>query len=715
MVESIPYHDEESGFSVIRLRVPGRRDRATVVGRTAHVAIGEWVEADGAWHDDPRHGPQFKAEDLRLSAPATREGIEQFLGSGIVRGIGPGLAKRLVERFGEAVFDVIENAPERLREISGVGKLRSSRITQAWNDQKRIREVMLFLYSHGIGTQRAVRIYRTYGEQTLATVRRDPYQLTRDVRGVGFATADALAKRLGFDDEAPARLRGGVRQVLRDALQQGNCGLPIDQVEEAASRLLDIARAEVVGAIAELVESEELVREDAAGQACLFLKDLHRAEKRAAEQLLVLSRGAVPWSEIDVEAAISWVQTKLDMRFAPSQCEAIARSLGSKLLVLTGGPGVGKTTLVRAILQILSRKQIEIQLTAPTGRAAKRMAEATGMNAKTIHRLLEADPRSGGFKRSAHNPIDCDLLVVDEASMVDVRLLDSLLGALRPSCAVLLIGDVDQLPSVGPGQVLRDIIDSQSIPVVRLDQVFRQAAQSQIVRSAHAVNAGRMPEREQADESDFYFVETRDSEDAQRRLLTIVTERIEARFGLDSLRDVQVLCPMHRGLVGTQQLNLELQSHFNRDRSDASTVTRGDSKFGPGDKVMQVVNNYDKDVYNGDIGWVEAIDRDAETLDATFEGRRVQYEFDELDQLNLAYAITIHKSQGSEYPAVVIPVLTEHYVMLKRNLLYTAMTRGKQLVVLVGQRRALEIAIRSSDDRRRTTKLQDWLSEPQIE
>ena len=714
VVERVVYHDEQSGFSVMLLKVAGRRDLPSVVGNTARVEVGEWVEASGSWRKDAKHGLQFQAEEIRVSAPATRAGIEQFLASGIVRGVGAGLAKRLVDRFGESVFEIIENAPERLREISGVGKLRSARIAQAWGEQKRVREVMLFLYSHGIGTRRAVQIYRAYRDQTLSILRRDPYRLVRDVRGIGFATADALAKRLGFSSEAPARLRAGVRQVLRDCLMQGGCGMPVAEVEAQSIRLLGVAASGVEAAIQDLVAAAELIRSDVDGQPCLFLEDLYRAEQRAGARLLDLSRGDLPWSEIDLEKSITWVQGQLEIQLAPNQRQAIEQALTTKLMVLTGGPGVGKTTLVRAILQILRRKKIEILLAAPTGRAAKRLAETTQLSAQTLHRLLEADPRSRGFKRCASNPIDCDLLVVDETSMLDVPLLDALMDALRPSCAVLFIGDVNQLPSVGPGQVLRDMIDSKAIAVVKLEQIFRQAAESQIVRNAHAVNAGQMPELEAASDGDFYFVETRDCEDTAKRLLKIVGERIPARFGLDPVRDVQVLCPMHRGRTGTQQLNLELQKLLNPAFGQSSSVTRGGSTYFPGDKVMQIVNNYDLDVYNGDIGWIEKIDQAEKVVEASFENRSVRYDFDELDQLTLAYGITIHKSQGSEYPAVVMPLLTEHYIMLRRNLLYTGMTRGKQLVVILGQRRALELAIRNTDDLYRTTKLREWLESPPL-
>ena len=717
MVARIVYHDEETGFSVIRLRSEQRQGLSTVVGRAAHVAVGEWVEAEGLWRTDPKHGPQFKAEEMRVSAPATRDGIEQFLGSGIVHGIGPSLAKRLVAKFGEAVFDVIENSPERLREISGVGKVKSASISQAWGEKRRIREVMLFLHSHGVGTNRAVRIVQIYGDDTLSILREDPYRLVKDVRGIGFATADSIAKQIGFDSDSPTRIKAGIRQVLRDAQTQGHCGLQRERLYEGALRMLQVEKTKIELQLGELIASAELIQDmvshlngsEVSETACVFLERLHHAEQHAAQQLLSLSKGKVPWSSLDPKEAISWAEEELDIEFATSQRAAITKALTSKLLVITGGPGVGKTTLVQAILKILGRKKIAMKLAAPTGRAAKRLSEATGMSARTIHRLLEADAQSGGFKRNTHNPVDCDLLVVDEASMIDVTLLYSLVQAVRPDTALLLIGDVDQLPSVGPGQTLRDMIESRALPVVRLTEIFRQAAESQIVQNAHAVNAGSLPNLTTTQDSDFFFVETRDSDDTQARILKIVAERIPARFGLDPMRDVQVLCPMHRGSVGTQSLNAVLKQTLNPTSNSAPKLSRDGVDFAQGDKVMQVINNYDKDVYNGDVGWVGAIDLEAKTADIKYESRVVRYAIDELDQINLAYAITIHKSQGSEYPAVVIPLLTEHFVMLKRNLLYTAMTRGKQLVVLLGQRRAIEIAVRGSDDLRRTTKLADWL------
>ncbi len=708
IVDRIAFHSEETGFSVLRVKDREGRALATVVGRTADVSAGEWIEAEGRYREDPRHGRQFEADEIRISAPTSREGIEHYLASGAVPGIGKGFAKRLVDHFGERVFEVIEHEPERLREIPGVGKARSESISRAFEEQRGAREVMLFLHEHGIGTQRAIRIQKTYGAATLETLRRDPYCLIRDVRGIGFATADAMARSLGFEHDAPSRVRAGIREVLGNAVKQGHCGQQWESVESDAARLLDVPAALVTDALDELVRNRELIREEHEGRTTLFLPELHRAEVRAAARLVELSKGKLPWPVRDTSAAIAASEKKFELTFAPEQREAIERALSSKLMVLTGGPGVGKTTLVRAILELVSEAGTLIQLAAPTGRAAKRLAETTGRSAQTIHRLLEADGRAGGFKRGPQNPIDCELLVVDESSMLDVRLLDALVSAVPLTSAVLFIGDVDQLPSVGPGQVLLDLIESGVVAVSKLTRIFRQAAESRIIQGAHAINAGRLPELENVEGSDFYFIETRDAEDTLARLLRVVGERIEARFGLDPANDVQVLTPMHRGPVGAQNLNIELQRLLN-PLPPTQRASQELLSFRPGDKVMQVVNNYDKDVYNGDIGRVESIDAEEKLLEARFDERTLRYPMDELDELTHAYAITIHKSQGSEYPAVVLPIVTDHYVMLRRNLVYTGMTRGRQLVVMLGQRKALEIALRDRGQAERTTRLRDRL------
>ena len=534
----------------------------TVVGHAATIAAGEWITASGEWVNDRTHGQQFKARFLRTSPPTSAEGIEKYLSSGMIRGVGPVYAKKLVRAFAEKVFDVIEATPDRLREVDGIGPVRAGSILAAWAEQKVVREIMVFLHSHGVGTARAVRIFKTYGSDAIQVMTENPYRLARDIRGIGFKTADAIAMKLGIEKTAMVRVRAGSTNLL---------------------------------------------------------------------------------------------------------------------------------------------------LCAPTGRAAKRMTEATGFEAKTIHRLLEVDPKGGGFKRGDDNPLDCDLLVVDETSMVDVMLMQALMKALPDRAALLIVGDIDQLPSVGPGQVLADVISSGAMPVVRLTEVFRQAAQSQIIVNAHRINHGVMPDlRKPEAESDFYFVEAADPETAVSRIIELVKTRIPRRFGVDPIRDIQVLCPMNRGGVGARSLNIELQAALNP--AGERKVERFGWTFGPGDKVMQIENDYDKEVYNGDIGFVVDVEAEEGELTVTFDGRSIIYGFGELDALVPAYAASIHKSQGSEYPAVVIPVMTQHYAMLQRNLLYTGVTRGKRLVVLVGQKKAVVIAVRNVSGRRRWSKLGEWLA-----
>ena len=571
---------------------------------------------------------------------------------------------------------------------------------------------MAFLQGHGVSTSRAVRIYKTYGPDAIPLVTENPYRLARDIAGIGFKSADLIAQRLGIAKTATIRARAGIVYALMEAVADGNCGLPEDQLLTKAEKLLEIPKETLAEALVQEIREGSLVADVVGDDRVVFLAQLWRAERFIAHRLRALSKQPPPWPAIDAERATAWVEKKLDVVLAPSQRSAISLALATKVLVVTGGPGVGKTTLVNSILRILRAKSVAVALCAPTGRAAKRLAESTGLPAKTIHRLLEVDPRSGGFKRGEANPLECDLLVMDEASMVDVPLMASLMRATPPRSALLLVGDADQLPSVGPGQVLAEIIASGAVPVARLTEIFRQAAQSRIVINAHRINRGQMPEPDApADESsDFYFVEAPDPDDAAGKIVEIVRSRIPRRFGLDPIRDVQVLCPMNRGRLGARSLNLALQAVLNGDETKP-TVVRFGWPFRVGDKIMQIVNDYGKDVFNGDGGFIHNIDTDAQEVMVDFDGRLVAYDFGELDEVMPAYAITIHKSQGSEYPAVVIPLSTQHYIMLRRNLVYTAITRGKQLVVLVGQRRALRIAVKDSRAARRWSKLDRWLSE----
>src|ERR1700723_1223896 len=708
LVERVTFHNAENGFCVLRAKARGHRDLVTVIGHAATISAGEWITASGEWVNDRTHGQQFKSGFMRTSAPTSIEGIEKYLGSGMIRGIGPVYAKKMVKAFGEKVFYVIEAEPDRLREVTGIGPMRAKRIIGAWAEQKIVREIMVFLHSHGVGTARAVRIFKTYGADAVQVMTENPYRLARDIRGIGFKTADAIAMKLGIEMTAMIRLRAGISYALTEAMDEGHCGLPTDQLIPLAEELLEASRDSILTAL-ELEQSDGSVIADKVGDiTCTFLAGLYRAEQVIADRLIRIVNGRLPWPWIDEEKAVPWIEKRSELQLADSQRGGIRLALMAKALVITGGPGGGQKTLVNSILKILAAKGVRLLLCAPTGRAAKRMTEATGVEAKTIHRLLEVDPRSGGFKRNADNPLDCDLLVIDEASMVDVLLMQALVKAIPDHAALLIVGDIDQLPSVGPGQVLADIIGSGVVPVVRLTDVFRQAAASRIIINAHRINQGAMRDLSApAGDRDFYFAPTEDPETAVQRILELVKTRIPKRFGLNPIRDVQVLCPMNRGGVGARSLNIELQAALNPagDRK----VERFGWTFAPGDKVMQIENDYDKEVYNGDIGFVTDVEPDEGELTAAFDGRTVTYGFGELEMLVPAYAATIHKSQGSEYPAVIIPVLTQHYAMLHRNLLYTGITRGKRLVVLVGQKKAIAIAVRNVSGRRRWSKLDEWL------
>ena len=707
-VERVTFHSEESGFCVLRIKARGHRELVTVLGHAAAVSAGEWITASGEWVNDRTYGPQFRSRFLKATAPTSTEGIERYLGSGMIRGIGPVYAKKLVGTFGERVFDVIETGPERLREVDGIGPVRAERITTAWAEQKAVREIMMFLHGHGVGTARAVRIFKTYGADAVQVMSENPYRLARDIRGIGFKTADAIAMRLGIDKTAMIRIRAGVGHALTEAMDDGHCGLPAEELLPLAMGLLEAPEDLVRTAIDEELAAGSVVADRVGDTPCIFLAGLHRAEHGIAGRLSRIAGGALPWPEIDPDKALPWIEQRTGLTLAQSQSAAIRLALSSKVLVITGGPGVGKTTIVNAILRILAAKGASLLLCAPTGRAARRMTETSGFEARTIHRLLEVDPMSGGFRRDADHPVDCDLLVVDEASMVDVLLMHALLKAVPDHAALLIVGDIDQLPSVGPGQVLADVIASAAVPVVRLTEVFRQAAMSRIIINAHRINDGVVPDLDKPDgESDFYFVPADDPETAVPKVLELVRTRIPRRFGLDPIRDIQVLCPMNRGGVGTRSLNIELQAVLNP--AGERKVERFGWTFAPGDKVMQTENDYDKEVYNGDIGRVDDVDPDLGEITARFDGRIVTYGFGELDALAPAYATTIHKSQGSEYPAVVIPLMTQHYVMLQRNLLYTGVTRGKRLVVLVGQRKAVAIAVKAASGRRRWSKLREWM------
>jgi exodeoxyribonuclease V alpha subunit len=573
LVERVTFHNEDSGFCVLRVKARGQRDLVTIVGHAAAIGAGEFVQASGRWINDRTHGVQFRADFLRAAPPTTAEGIEKYLASGMIKGIGPIYAKKLVKAFRQEVFDVIEQTPERLKEVDGIGPKRAESIVAAWADQKAIREIMIFLHSHGVGTSRAVRIFKTYGADAIRLISENPYRLARDIRGIGFKSADLIASKLGIEKTAMIRVRAGIGYALSEAMDEGHCGLPLSELVAMAATLLEVP-AEIIETALDLeLQGGEVVADTVEDERCIFLAGLHRVERAIAGRITALGGGALPWPAIDAAKAIPWVESKAGIPLAESQSQAVHLALTTKVLVITGGPGVGKTTLVNSILKILSVKGVRIVLAAPTGRAAKRLSESTGLKAKTIHRLLEVDPMHGGFRREENHVLECDLLVVDETSMIDVPLMHALLKAVPDHAALILVGDVDQLPSVGPGQVLADIIASGTVSVVRLTEVFRQAAESRIIVNAHRINQGLMPEWVHDPASDFHFIECADAEDGVAKILQIVRERISARYALDPIADIQVLCPMNRGGLGARSLNIDLQKALNPRASCALSAS----------------------------------------------------------------------------------------------------------------------------------------------
>ena len=737
-IERITFYNPENGYSVIRLR-PERAYRGaglerdgtvTIVGNLPELTAGEHVKLQGRWGSHSKYGAQFQVEICEQTVPATVAGIRRYLGSGLIKGIGPKLAERIVQTFGAQTMDIIDGHPERLREVPDIGPVRSGIIAAAWEEQKQVKEIMLFLHSYGVSTNLTVKIYKQYGDKALAVVRTDPYRLARDIYGVGFKTADQIARSLGLPADHPGRIEAGVIYALTQATDEGQVYLPQPELAEQAAKILEVGLEEIRLALQRLekegaVMAEHLPRSaagegegseaaerpegrggEAGGEGSttgIYLTPLYYSEKGTAGHLLELAR-ALPTRLSDLPPAF----TPLDRRLSQEQQAAIRMALGHPVSVLTGGPGTGKTTALKALIEALESGGKRFALASPTGRAAKRLSQATGRPASTIHRLLGYSPGEG-FKYRADNPLPADFVVIDETSMLDLSLAHALLRAIQPGTHLLLVGDADQLPSVGAGNVLRDIIDSEAVPVSRLRVIFRQAAQSHIVTNAHRINRGQapvFPERG-AVGGDFFLFPAETAEEAAEWIEEIVCKRMPQRFGLHPRDEIQVLSPMYRGEAGVSALNERLQARLNPEGERKAEKRLFGQVFRMGDKVMQVVNNYDKEVYNGDIGAIFSINMVEQALVVDFEGRAVRYEWGEADELTLAYAVSVHKAQGSEYPAVVVPVLTQHYLMLQRNLLYTAVTRARRICVLVGSRRALWIAVRNDQTARRYSAL-DW-------
>ena len=716
-IERVTFYNEDTDFTIARLKASGYRDLITLVGTMMAPTPGQVVRVTGQWTNHPKFGEQFKMLRYTNLVPATTAAIEKYLGSGLIKGIGPVMAKRMVKAFGKDTLDIIEKEIDRVIEVEGIGEKRVEMIRRAWAEQKEIREVMLFLQGNGVSSGYAAKIYKQYGNQSIDVVKENPYRLAMDIFGIGFVTADKIAVNLGFTKDSEVRAEAGVIYVLGQLSDDGHVYYPYEGLIEKSCEILEVGREIVEHGLESLAGQRKVVIEKAMessgsdGERAVYLTQFHICETGIASRLKSLLSAPVTRRKVDSDKAMEWVQKQLAISLAPTQIDAVKCAVGSKVMVITGGPGTGKTTIINAVLKIFGRIGIDILLAAPTGRAAKKMTEATGREAKTIHRLLEFSPQKGGFQKNEEHPLKCDLLVIDEASMIDTVLMYHLLKAVPLHATVILVGDVNQLPSVGPGNVLKDIISSGAVPVVRLNEIFRQAKDSAIIVNAHLINRGVIPPLDSTGQTqtDFYFIQKDEPEGALAIILELVSGRIKKAFGLDPIDDVQVLTPMNRGTVGAHNLNIELQKVLN-PREDG--ITRGARTLRTDDKVMQIRNNYDKEVYNGDIGRIVRIDAENQDVRIAFDGRVVAYEYSELDELVLAYAVSVHKSQGSEYPCVIVPLLTQHYMLLQRNLLYTAITRGKRLVVVVGSKKAMAIAVKNDRTQERYAQLDHRLRNP---
>jgi len=713
-LERITYHNEENAYTIAKMKVGGRHDLVTVVGNLLSVSPGEVLKLKGEWHNHPKFGQQFKITSFESVIPATVKGIEKYLGSGLIKGIGPIMAKRLVTKFGLETLRVIETDTKRLAEVDGIGDKRIEMIKEAWDDQKEIREVMVWLQGNGVSPTYGAKIYKQYGKESVKIVQQNPYRLATDIFGIGFITADKIAEQIGISKESQIRAEAGILYVLHQLSDDGHVYYPYEPLVEECNKILGVERDIIVKAIGAIAFDKKIVIEDLnqeeykENNKAVYLAKFHVCEVGIASRLKALMTYQKNLRAFDRDKAIEWVQQELKIQLAENQKMAIREAIDKKVMVVTGGPGTGKTTIINSIIAIYRKLGKRVLLSAPTGRAAKRMSEATGHEAKTIHRLLEFSPKEGRFKKNEDTPVDADLIVIDEASMVDTILMHEFLKAVPHEATLILVGDVDQLPSVGAGNVLKDIIDSGSIPTVKLNEIFRQAKESMIIVNAHRINSGEMPlfTHHGSYPQDFYFFQIEEPEEALEKIIDLCKDKIPQKFGFKPIDDIQVLTPMHRGVIGSANLNTELQKHLNASQDE---FVRGGKVLRVGDKVMQIRNNYDKEVFNGDIGKIMMIDREQQEVVVNYDGRAVPYEYTELDEIVHAYAVSVHKSQGSEYPVVVIPIMTQHYMMLQRNLIYTGITRGKKMVVLVGTKKAVAIAIKNNKPQKRYTLLKDRL------